>query len=397
MRLRHQYLRSWTARAAACLIVSGFVLAPLYGSFTVSAFLAMATAVLMLGRATRPMLSWSAAVAAGVSVAASAVGFALSPPRDLGGVDVLGYAEMATLMVIAGGLARWAPVRRAVVLGIAIEVAVVAIVLRMIEADTSVSAAAAAIACVNFSLGTVAGVVIGGYLRLLDERRMRSVTEAERDQRLQLAQDLHDFVAHEVGAIVAQAQAGQLIATRDPELAVATFERVERAGLRALSSMDKAVDALARGRRPADRTPPPALDELAGLAARFSAEGQADVVLDIDPDLDLQPQTAGTAYRIVVEALTNVRRHAPGATRVEVRLRRTPEGSLNVAVTDDGRGAPCAGRGGGRAEGRVGGRGLAGLAERVHAVHGSLTAGPDDKGWQVSATLPATASTGSQS
>ncbi|MUN38705.1 sensor histidine kinase [Actinomadura litoris] len=347
---------------------------PALGWTAVTAGLAGSSAVLGVRPETRPSTLWSAGAAAAASLAASAAFLRTGAPEP---VPALGYAEMAALTALVFGLARRAPLRSAVALTAATCAAVAALVLRLIEASTDVPPVTAAIACAIFLTGPAVAAASGTYLRLLDARRRRAVTDARRDQRLALAQDLHDFVAHDVSAIVAQAQAGQVVAAGDPARAAALFAAVEQAGLRALASMDRAVDALHPDRRLA---PMPGLAELPELAAGYSAAG-AQVHLALDPGLAVPREVGAVAYRVVVEALTNVRRHA-SATRVDVRVRRVRDDVL-VSVTNDGtrRRVPFA-----RATG--GGLGLQGLTERVRALGGTLTAGPHEQGWRVQATLP---------
>ncbi|MEV6978880.1 histidine kinase [Kitasatospora sp. NPDC093806] len=232
----------------------------------------------------------------------------------------------------------------------------------------------------------------GRYLRGLDDARRRSVAAARGAQRLELAHDLHDFVAHDVSGMVALAQAGTVLAASDPVRAAELFERIERAGQQALGSLDRTVHLLrtAEPDRAADpaadhaaeRAPQPGLADLAALAERFAESGGASVRLEAPGEgAEVPREVAATAYRIVVEALTNVRRHAPGARAVTVRVRRAG-GRLEVTVTDDGAGgAPATGA-------RRGGSGLAGLAARAEALGGTLTAGRGDGGWRLAATFP---------
>ncbi|WP_242705129.1 histidine kinase [Streptomyces griseocarneus] len=86
--------------------------------------------------------------------------------------------------------------------------------------------------------------VVGGYPRLMEYRRDRLVAGTRRSQQLELARDLHDFVAHDVSGIVAQAQAARFVAAADPGQAVPALERIEKAGLNALASMDRMVRML---------------------------------------------------------------------------------------------------------------------------------------------------------
>lgn len=91
-----------------------------------------------------------------------------------------------------------------------------------------------------------AAVAVGAglHLRSVDALRVRVVADARRAQRLDLARDLHDFVAHDVSGIVAQAQAAQLVAGHDSSTALAALRRIEQAGLKALASMDNTVHML---------------------------------------------------------------------------------------------------------------------------------------------------------
>ncbi|MBO2445901.1 sensor histidine kinase [Actinomadura barringtoniae] len=231
-----------------------------------------------------------------------------------------------------------------------------------------------------WSFLTALAVVVGLYLRMLDERRDRAVAETRREQRLELARDLHDFVAHDVSEILAQAQAGQIHAEREAATASAgALQIIEQSAQRALESMDRTLRML----HTAPAVALPSLNELPDLVERFGASGNAQVDLDLVPDLDAPREVGATAYRVVVEALTNVRRHAADASRVTISVARVDGRSLEVSVVDDGRGGAKG------ALGRRGGLGLPGLQERVAILGGSLDAGPvQPRGWRVVAVLP---------
>ncbi|MFJ8433586.1 sensor histidine kinase [Kitasatospora sp. NPDC094019] len=301
---------------------------------------------------------------------------------------LVGLLELASLLVLVVLTLRAESGRRGAVVAWTIGGAVALWPSRFQDASGSLGA------LTLFGFGSVLAlpaVLIGLYLRGLDDTRRRSVAAARRAQRLELAHDLHDFVAHDVSGMVAQAQAGTVLAAFDPVRAAALFERIEQAGLQALASLDRTVLLLRSedgsedgdgGGDGHERSPQPGLAELTELTQRFTDSGDVVARLDAPVGESAVPrEVAATAYRIVVEALTNVRRHAPAARAVDVTVRS--EGRrLTVRVRDDGGGAsPPSGA-------RRGGSGLAGLAARVEALGGTLTAGREGDGWQVAVAIP---------
>jgi signal transduction histidine kinase len=283
-------------------------------------------------------------------------------------VAALVMVEAVALAVLVAFAVRVASTPSAGVTGGLAGVAVPCLLLRFGGAGPVLAAGFAA-----WTLPVVLAGAVGWYLRSLDARRRTAVAAARRAQRLELARDLHDFVAHDVSEMLAQAQAGQVLAGRDPMAAVGTLRVIEQAALRALAAMDRTVAMLHEdGTTPA---PPHTLDDLAELIARFGAR------LDLEADLDLPRELAATAYRVVVEALTNVRRHAPDARQVEVTVRRA-DAAVEVVVIDDGGGMS-------RPQSPRGGLGLPGLQERLGMLGGTLTAGPRrSRGWRLVAVLP---------
>jgi signal transduction histidine kinase len=230
--------------------------------------------------------------------------------------------------------------------------------------------------CAVMTLFAAVAVGLGTYLRSLDRARAQAVVTARREQRLDIARDLHDWLAHEMTGIVLAAQAGQL----DGADAARTFRQIEEAGVRGLEAMDRALRLL---RTATDR--PVAVSTLAEVRAvveRFAESSTAAVTCDIDPDLaEPSKQVTATVHRVVVEALTNVRRHAKGATEVAVLVTRDGDDVVVEVTNDAARRVPG---------GRLGGSGLAGLAEWVSALDGTLTAGPTaSTGWRVRAVMPA--------
>jgi signal transduction histidine kinase len=208
-----------------------------------------------------------------------------------------------------------------------------------------------------------------------------------------MAADLHDFVAHHVTGILVQTQVAQMLTTTEPERLDGILKDVERAAVEALDSMRRTVGLLREvpetaGVESSDVRPTGDLAALPELVEGFGGGpvGPKAMLLR-DPSVPdrLPHEIQSAAYRLVQEALTNVRRHAADATEVTVGL--THDGrALEVTVRDDGRGGtrmPHAARGGGF--------GLVGLTERVTALGGELRTGSraDRRGWEVTATLPA--------
>jgi signal transduction histidine kinase len=321
-------------------------------------------------------------------------------------------AEVMALLTLLVLVARWSPARSAVAAGTLVGVAAMATMWRITVPSPHRDFADLAGALLNWSFGVVLAAGLGLYLRTLDVRRSRSVIEARRAQRLEIARDLHDFVAHDVTGMVVQAQAANVVAERDPKEAIAALGRIEDAGLRALGSLDHTVKMLGdlatreRGSDPiADERSTEAfrsrrfgLEDVLGLIGRFATTDVRRIRLRVDTSAEprIPPEVVSVAYRVILEALTNVRRHAAGSARVDVSLEIGERGdgsAFTVRVTNDAAiGTDAAPFTPLRGDGSFGGRGLAQLEEVVEDVGGILTAGPvgaaGSPGWQVSAVLP---------
>jgi signal transduction histidine kinase len=230
------------------------------------------------------------------------------------------------------------------------------------------------------------GAIGGGvYLRTLDSNRQRAVDTVRAEQRAEFARDLHDFIAHHVTGIVVQAQGARFIAEQDPKRVLLALEQIENAGAETMASMRRMVGVLRDPNAAPDAplTPLAGVAELGPLLEGFSSSGGPVSRLHVDGELTGLPVEVSTsAYRVVMEALTNIRQHATNARVVDVWVRRTPDWLL-VRIANDGttpRNAPPRERHG---------YGLVGLTERVRAVGGRITAEPGiDGGWVVDAALP---------
>ncbi|MFG3055956.1 sensor histidine kinase [Kitasatospora sp. NPDC048239] len=383
--------------AAAVLVVVAPVPAAHPGEH-LAALLLAATAALAGAAAVLPWPSGrvTLAVAAGtVAVCSLALDAGYSGPYRLAGFWL--PFEWPALLVLFGRAARRVPGRRVVpvlaLLAAAVLLLPLRFTLRVPDADWLVSPVAVSLAL--FPAVAVAGA--GLYLRSLDARRERAVSRARREQRLEVARGLHDFVAHEITGIVLEAQAGQLPG-QDGEETAALLRRLEEAGLRALDSMDEMVGALREPQAElsaAAATRVHGLADLPELVGRFGASGAVRATVELAPESSavLSGEAEATVYAVVLEALTNVRRHAPGATEAAIRVAvvRPASGAgrvVEVSVTDDGGGGARGTKGLLRRR-TGGGTGLAGLAERVAAHGGTLGAGPHrPSGWRITCVLP---------
>jgi signal transduction histidine kinase len=212
--------------------------------------------------------------------------------------------------------------------------------------------------------------------RLHEERRRRQASE----ERLRIATELHDVLGHHLSLINVRAGVGLHLMDRQPEQARAALNTIRDASAEALREVRSVLDALYPSGKGAPRAPAPGLDRLAELTA--------DAGLPVHTSIggrprELPAEIDRAAYRIVQEALTNVRRHAgPGASATVIIEYR--EDSLSVQVDDDGRDPAALGEG----------SGIGGMRERAAALGGTLSAGPLlDGGWRVRADLPVPPST----
>ena len=226
---------------------------------------------------------------------------------------------------------------------------------------------------------------------LLAAKQEESERRATLAERLRIARELHDIVAHHLSVVVIQAQGAQRIADKDPARATAAMADVERTGRTALEEMRRLLGLLRTGEAAAAMpdgayVPPLGLADVDDLAERLRRAG-LDITVVRRGEAPEVPEDVGlTVYRIVQEALTNVLKHAgPAAVTVELALTHEQGADqLGVTVTDDGRGASAA------LEAPPGaGRGTAGMRERVAVLGGRLSVGPQPGGgFRVHATIP---------
>ena len=200
--------------------------------------------------------------------------------------------------------------------------------------------------------------------------------EVRLKERAELARELHDTVAHHVSAIAIQARAGLALAPSRPDAAAESLRVIVQEASRTLAEMRAMVQVL-RAEEPAPLAPTPGLSALAELAAT-PADGPA-IQLALPEDLgDLLPAVSNTLYRLAQESITNARRHARRATKIEVEV-RSDEAQVHLRVSDDGE----------KVSTNNAGYGLRGMSERALQLGGRVEAGPNpDRGWTVTAVLP---------
>jgi signal transduction histidine kinase len=207
-----------------------------------------------------------------------------------------------------------------------------------------------------------------------DEESKRAVA----DERLRIAQELHDVVAHSMGVIAVQAGVGAHVIDTDPAEAKKSLEAISHTSRSTLTEIRRMLGVL-REDDGATYAPAPGLADLRRLVDDMGGAGMDVEVRYEGSRSELPPGIDFTAYRIVQEALTNVLKHA-GPAHSTVTITYEP-GALQLEIDDDGRGAAA------RANG--GGHGLLGMRERVAVYGGSFDAGPRaGGGFQVRARLP---------
>ena len=250
------------------------------------------------------------------------------------------------------------------------------------------SVAIIAVAILRVALGPLLALYFEARRRLvqaLTERAERAERErhllagqARAEERARLAGEMHDVVTHRVSLMVLQAGALQMTAPDEPTRQAA--EELRAAGCQALDELRDLVGIL---RTEPDADESPSASDFAALVAESTAVGTPAELVEVGSPALASPVVGRTAYRIVREALTNVRKHAPG-TRATVRV-EYDEARIRVSIRNtppDGRRSALAGTGSGL--------GLAHLRQRIELVHGTLQAGPEpDGGFRVEATLPA--------
>ncbi len=231
-------------------------------------------------------------------------------------------------------------------------------------------------------------IVAGDVLRSRQESARRAAAAREQEtlrrvgeERLQVAHEIHDVVAHAMTAINVQAGVAAHLLERDPANAHDALRNIKQTSGEALRDLRTTLEFLRDPDQAAPLTVPSGLGDLESLATGVRAAG-LETILEVGPLGEVPAVVHSAGYRIVQEALTNIVRHAD-ARHAWVRVARDPE-AIRIEVADDGAAAS--------APAPSAGNGVRGMRERARALGGTLEAAPaPGGGWRVTVSLPAPA------
>ncbi|MFC4134613.1 sensor histidine kinase [Hamadaea flava] len=334
------------------LAVVEFAARPSLRGHPLALLVTLGLAPTLLWRRSRPLLALAAAFVVSGLVAA------LAP-------EVPDSYVMIYVLVLPYALFRWGSGRE-MVAGLVLMAANLAVSVAVDRLSRTDAFGGAAILCTALALGAA--------LRFRVKARTRELEQVRLVERERLARDLHDTVAHHFSAIVIRAQAGLAVAPVQPEAPMEALRIIETEATRALGEMRTIVRVLRRDEA-AELAPNPGIADLPGLADHPGPP----VAITVEGDLRELPTAVGAAlYRLAQESVTNARRHARHASRIEVQLHADDQ-VVRLTVRDDGEMAGAASPG----------FGVLGMIERAELLGGECQAGPDgQRGWVVSAVLP---------
>lgn len=339
-------------------------------SGTLLALVAAAAGPLALLGARR----WPGPVVAIVSVTAMA-GIVLAPAVGPGSGPGLGTPPVAlvfaTALAIVRGARVWALASLAVTWTVVLTL--------LIAGDVVASPRRLGLLGVAMLIAVGAGEFARSRRERTERARLRQaelIREAGQSERVRMARELHDVLAHSLSSINVQAAMGLHLLDSQPQRAGEALAAIKAASKDALDEVRGVIGVL-RDDGDAPRRPEPGLDGIGALAEPLRAAGIA-----VDTDIRVPDETSAAVqlalYRIVQESLTNVLRHSRAA-HVRVSATGTPNGAVELAIVDDGAGSGVP----------VPGGGLTGMAERAALLGGVFDAGPGaDGGFRVRAVIP---------
>jgi signal transduction histidine kinase len=334
-------------------------------------------AALLLVAAAGAVLAWRHLYPRTVLVCSTAAVVAYSLPGYVNGMALLLPAvAMATLATIL-------PIRRSAVWA----VAVTAILMAVTYVNNPLGGTNGGFDLIpaNIAVALFAGIAIGNRRAYMDSLRDRAERDASRridEERLRIARELHDVVAHTMATINVQASAAAQLLRDRPEQAAESLAAIRAASKDGLRELRAILNVLRQADEPTDPTQPaPGLTRLNALATGVRAAGLPVTVTVTGQPRKLPAVTDLAAFRIIQEALTNTVRHAgPACAAVSVCY---GDSDLWVEVTDTGRGSVQGNGNGGT------GHGLRGMRERAAAAGGTIEIGPPPAGgFRVAARFP---------
>lgn len=312
-----------------------------------------------------------------------------------------GWVNGSSLLLPAvalGTLAAMVPARQAIMWAVGV-LAVLGLASAVNNPLGSATAGGVTILPFTIAVATLAGIAIANRRAYAQSVRGQAEREAQRridEERLRIARELHDVVAHTMATITVQAAAASQLLSSSPQRAAEPLAAIRAASKEGLRELRAILDVLRNADEPADPTAPvPGLSRLDALATRVR---QAGLPVTVTVDGEPRPLPAVTdlsAFRIIQEALTNSVRHAGPATAT-VAVRYGPD-DLRIEVRDDGAGAlarPGEDNGNGPAPGSAPGtgHGLRGMRERAAAAGATIEIGPlESGGFRVAARFPCAA------
>jgi signal transduction histidine kinase len=250
----------------------------------------------------------------------------------------------------------------------------------LLDAVTADRALTAAAVIGGLGLLTEVGTAMARMARqtMREQRRLNEERERRQasDERLRIAAELHDVLGHHLSLINVRAGVGLHLMDREPDQARQALDTIQQTSAEALREVQSVLNTLYATGEAAPRAPAPGLDRLDGLTADAGLPVRTVIVGE---PRSLPAAVDRTAYRIVQEALTNVRRHAGPGAAATITIEYRPE-ALVIQLDNEG--------GARTATEAPPGNGITGMRERAAALGGSLTAGPEAGDWRVHAVLP---------
>ncbi len=328
------------------------------------------SAVVLVGMGSIPLTLWRRAkpllttfVAFGAIGAVSGVEIAM-------GVNPPAFNTSAFLLLFPYALFRWGPGRD------------IAVGLPWISLCAGVGLYSDGVDLGGFvgGFGVLFSAMTGGAaVRYRARARGQEIEQAKLRERENLARELHDTVAHHVSAIAIRAQAGLATSAADPRAATDALQLIQTEASRALQEMRALVGVL-RGDESPEFEVQPRIEDLESLTG--AGDGETKVVLELLGEYaELSPTLSSNVYRLAQESITNARRHARDATRIQVRVVVDVD-SVRLRVRDDGAASP-------KRSVPSRGYGIVGMKERATRLGGSCRAGPSpQRGWIVDVELP---------